>query len=273
MQVRHFAFSGGLAMVLALAQGQVAAQTQTIDAKAKTTGQTWTAPRASDGHADLQGIWANNNATPMQRPRGWRRPANLLTDAEVAALRKKAAELYDGNGDTEFGDTYFETVWVALQNGETGPHKKGRNGQDPVKGFDAGTGDYSSAWLVGRDWDNRTSLVIDPPSGRVPEMTAAGKMAQAARKSYDEESKDGKRPDSYEDISLGVRCITFGSPRMGAGYNSYYQIVQTPETVAFQMEMAHDVRVIPLDGRPHLPSTVSTWMEATRAAIGKATRS
>jgi hypothetical protein len=263
MHIRHFAFSGGLAMVLALAQGPVAAQTQTLDVKAKTTGQTWTAPRAADGHADLQGVWANNNATPMQRPKGLEGRATL-TDAEVTALRKKAAELYDGSGDTEFGDTYFETVWTAVQNGETGTHKKGRNGQDPVKGFDAGTGDYSSAWLVGRDWDNRTSLLIDPPDGRMPALTAAGKMAQASRKSYDEESKDGKRPDSYEDISLGVRCITFGSPRIGAGYNSYYQIVQTPEAVAFQMEMAHDVRVIPLDGSPHLPSTVSTWMGDSR---------
>src|ERR1700693_2527369 len=85
MQIRHFAFSGGLAMVLALSQGQVAAQTQTVDAKAKTTGQSWTAPRAPDGHADLQGVWANNSATPMQRPKGLEgRPT--LTDAEVTAL-------------------------------------------------------------------------------------------------------------------------------------------------------------------------------------------
>jgi hypothetical protein len=252
MLIRNFIFAGALATVLALTQGQVAAQ-----------AQTWTAPRAPDGHADLQGVWANNNATPLQRPK-FLEGRTSLTDAEVMALKKKAAELYDGSGDTEFGDTYFETVWIAVQNGEAGVHKKGRNGQDPVKGFDAGTGDYNSAWLVGRDWDNRTSLLIDPPDGHMPAMTAAGKMAQANRKSYDEESKNGKRPDSVEDIDLGVRCITFGSPRLLSGYNSYYQIVQTPETVAFQMEMAHDVRVIPLDGSPHLPSTVSTWLGDSR---------
>ena len=90
-------------------------------------------------------------------------------------MRKKAAELYDGKGDTEFGDAVFDTVWTAIQNNESGTHKKGLNGVDAKTGFDAGTGDYSSAWLVQRDWDNRTSLIIDPPNGRLPEMTAAGK--------------------------------------------------------------------------------------------------
>src|SRR5580704_6227355 len=124
MLIRNFIFAGALATVLALTQGQVAAQ-----------AQTWTAPRAPDGHADLQGVWANNNATPLQRPK-FLEGRTSLTDAEVMALKKKAAELYDGSGDTEFGDTYFETVWIAVQNGEAGVHKKGRNGQDPVKGFD-----------------------------------------------------------------------------------------------------------------------------------------
>src|SRR6202047_3524273 len=88
-----------LAVALSLTQGRIAAQTTTENAKAKTAGQAWTPPRAPDGHADLQGVWANNNATPLQRPKALEGRTSL-TDAEVAALRKKAAELYDGKGDT-----------------------------------------------------------------------------------------------------------------------------------------------------------------------------
>jgi hypothetical protein len=263
MHIRNLTFLGALAVVLSLAPGRIVGQTPTVDAKTRTAGQTWTPPRAPDGHPDIQGVWANNNATPLQRPKALAGRTSL-TDQEVAALRKKAAELYDGSGDTEFGDTYFETVWTAVQNRESGVHRKGLNGVDPKTGFDAGTGDYSSVWLVGRDWDNRTSLIIDPPDGRLPELTPAGKQAQANRRSYDESSVGGKRPDSYEDVSLGVRCITFGSPRLGAGYNSYYQILQAPGAVAIQMEMAHDTRLIPLDGRPHRSSAIRTWLGDSR---------
>lgn len=259
MKFYHLKFVGGLAFVLSIAQGQ----TPSVNAKAKSTTKTWTAPRTVDGQPDLQGVWANNTATPLQRPKALE-GRTTLTDAEVTALRKKAAELYDGKGDTEFGDTVFETVWTAVQNGESGTHKKGLNGVDAKTGFDAGTGDYSSAWLAARDWDNRTALIIDPANGHLPEMTAAGKYAVAHRKSYDESSPNGKRPDSYEELALGVRCITFGSPRLGAGYNSYYEIVQSAKSVAIVMENIHDARIIPLDGGPHLPSDIHTWMGDSR---------
>ena len=263
MNLRHLTFLGGLAVVLSLARGPVSAQSLPVNAKGeKTPSRTWKAPRTVDGQPDFQGVWANNNATPLQRPKALAN-RTTLTDAEVAALKKKAAELYDGSGDTEFGDTVFETVWTAVQNGESGTHRKGLNGVDAKTGFDAGTGDYSSAWLVARDWDNRTSLIIDPPNGRMPEMTAAAKAARA-RPSYDESSVGGRRPDSYEDLGLSVRCITFGSPRLGAGYNSYFQIAQSAKTVAILMENIHDARIIPVDGSPHLPSSVKLWLGDSR---------
>src|SRR5258705_12208851 len=127
MYFRFVTFVGGLGVVLSLSQGRVTGQTQPVNAK--TTKQTWTPPRAPDGHPDIQGVWANNNATPMQRPKVLA-DRTSLTDEEVAKLRKKAAELYDGTGDTEFGDTVFETVWAAVQNNEQGAHKKGKNGVD-----------------------------------------------------------------------------------------------------------------------------------------------
>jgi len=263
MHYRNLTVVGGLAAVLSLAPGTALAQSKSVNAKPeKTPTQTFKAPRTVDGQPDLQGVWANNNATPMVRPKDLGDRATL-TDAEVIALKKKAAELYDGKGDTEFGDAIFATVWTAYKNNESGTHKKGLNAVDAKYGFDAGTGDYSSGWLVQRDWTNRTSLIIDPANGQYPELTAGGKE-RAARPSYDESSKVGRRPDSYEDLSLGVRCITFGSPRLGAGYNSYYQIFQSAKTVSVQMEMAHDARIIPVDGSSHPPANVKLWLGDSR---------
>ena len=68
--------------------------------------------------------------------------------------------------------------------------------------------------------------------------------------------ENGKRPDSYEDLGLTVRCISFGAPRIGGGYNSYMQIVQSPKTVAIVQETIHDARIIPVDGSPHPPANV-----------------
>jgi hypothetical protein len=256
MHFRDFAFVGGLAVILSLTQGHGAAQAPAVNAKAKTTSKTWTAPRTIDGQPDLQGVWANNNGTPLQRPKELAGRATL-TDAEVEAVRKKAAELYDGKGDAEFGDTIFQTVWTALQRGESGSHIKGDTG------FDAGTGDYSSVWLAARVWDNRTSLITDPADGRMPAMTAEARQRRPTN-AGEEGDRARRVPAGPEDLSLGVRCISFGSPRLGAGYNSYYQIVQSAKSVAIQMEMIHDARIVPLDGSPHLPSDVKTWLGDSR---------
>ena len=263
LDFRNLIFVGGFAVSLAFVPKQAVAQSS-VDAKPSKAAatQNWKAARTVDGQPDLQGVWANNSATPLQRPK-FLENRSSLTDAEVTALRKKAAELYDGSGDTEFGDTVFETVWTAVQNGEKGTHKKGLNGVDAKTGFDAMTGDYSSAWLAARDWDNRTSLIVDPPNGRLPDMTEAA-IERSRRPTYDESSKGGKRPDSYEDLGLSVRCITFGSPSFFAGYNSYYQIFQSKNSVAIVMEKIHDARIIPLDGGPHPPSSVKLWMGDSR---------
>jgi hypothetical protein len=159
MTHRCLCFTIGLTALSGLALGQTAPKTALASSKA--VQQAWTPPRTSDGHPDLQGFWANNNATPMERPKQF---ANhpVLTEAEVAAMRKKALELYNGKGDAAFGDTIFETVWASVKGGKVGPHVKAADE------FDGGTGDYSSEWIVQRVWDNRTSLITDPPDGHLP---------------------------------------------------------------------------------------------------------
>src|SRR5260370_36371104 len=97
----------GLSALLAVAQGQVAPHAPL--ATTTSDKQIWTPARTLDGHPDLQGFWANNNATPLERPKELAgRPT--LTDQELAAMKKKAHELFSGNGDAAFGDTVYLTV-------------------------------------------------------------------------------------------------------------------------------------------------------------------
>jgi hypothetical protein len=114
-----------------------------------------------------------------------------------------------------------------------------------------------SVQMIDRLFDNRTSLIIDPPDGRIPPLTPAGQERQAAA------DKGALFPAGPEDLSTALRCITWGVPRLGgnfgAGPYSYYQIFQTPKYVVLFMEVAHEARIIPLDGRPHLPAGVRQW--------------
>jgi hypothetical protein len=211
--------------------------------------QQYKAPLAGDGHPDLQGFWANNNATPLERPKEL---ANhpVLTDAEVQAMRKKAEEMFvSGKVDAAFGDQLFLTTWANVKGLKVG-----------FTSTDGGTGDYSSEWNDHRVWDNRTALITDPPDGRIPPMTAR------AMKVREEIIKARQRPaEGPEDRSLGERCITRGVPPVQAGYQSYFQIVQTRAAVMMMTEMFHDVRVFKLDGQPHPPADVQGWMGDSRA--------
>ena len=226
-------------VILGLAALAVGVAAPAPSRAAEAAVDPWTAPRTADGHADLQGVWANNSATPFQRPKAFE-GKETLSEEELAELQKKAAALReDEQAGNLLGDYLIQKVL-----------------EDPeFQGFDQITGNYNSFWLVEREFDNRTSVVVDPPDGRLPPLTDAARERTAAQIAYRREHP----ADGPEDFGLGHRCANFGIPKVGAGYNSYQQIFQTAGHVAILSEMAHDARIIPIDGRAHLSDGIRQW--------------
>jgi hypothetical protein len=120
--------------------------------------------------------------------------------------------------------------------------------------------------MVQSDWDNRTSLIVDPPDGQLPPLTPEAQSRRRGRLPTvaDAEGTGRARPAGPEDLPLGERCLSFGAPRTGAGYNSYLQIFQSPEAVVLLQEMAHDARIVPVKNQPHLTSNVRQWLGDSR---------
>ena len=223
-------FSAVCVLMLALTLGVSKAQSQTGD---------WTAPRTRDGHPDLQGVWANNSATPLQRPESLA-GREFLTDEDLVSLQTTAAELFALDADdAAFGDSVFEAALAEVKD---------------FSSRDTQTGNYNQFWMVERNWDNRTSLIVEPSNGRLPSRTAESQAR------LDERSAARQRHARWtDDRSLGERCITFGAPRLGAGYNSYYQIFQTATHVVLLMEMAHDARIIPVGDAASIDDDIRLW--------------
>jgi hypothetical protein len=219
-----------------------------VSLAAQSAGSSWQVPRTPDGHPDLQGVWSNNSVTPMTRPAQWKGKTSL-TDAEVNELKDLVAKYVDQGGDAVFGNF----VQIAL-------NMKEKGGYDQIS-YDPTTGNYNQFWMADRDWDNRTSLITDPADGQMPALTPAAQARRAAGRGngpvvVGSETGPRGRADGPEDRPLSERCISYGAPRTGTGYNSYVQIIQSPESVVVLQEMIHDARVVPMDGKPHLPASV-----------------
>jgi hypothetical protein len=192
-------------------------------------------PRTPDGQPDLQGFWSNATYTPLERP------ANVTKEfytpeesaaAEKAAAAREAAETEPGT----VSDVHYDFTQFGL--------------------------DRSQATLAR---SLRTSLIVEPKNGKLPPITEEGKRILAAR--AEERKRLGGRWDSAQSNQLDDRCIIMGGPgppMMDAGYNSNYHIVQAPGYVMILTEMLHDVRIIPLDGRPQPSSNVRQWIGLSR---------
>ncbi|HJN44289.1 MAG: hypothetical protein CL477_01965 [Acidobacteria bacterium] len=193
----------------------------------------WTAPRTPGGRPDLGGIWGSDSATPLQRPEALGDRATL-TDEEVAALEAHANAYANTGGDAVFGDSVFLQALAALE----APTEESPDAARPP------FWSYDHQWMEGRWFDNRTSLIVDPTNGRLPPRAASaeGRPGRAA--------PEPTRPESVTAelarLDRGVLCRGGRLPMSGRGYNSNYQIFQTPGLVAIQMEMMHDTRLIPI---------------------------
>jgi len=195
----------------------------------------YTPPRTAYGHPDLQGFWTNATYTPLERPDDVAEA--FYTPEELAARLARAAA--NESAQTEPGtvpDVHYDFTQFGL--------------------------DRSQSTFV---QDLRTSLIVAPEDGKIPPMTAEGEQRNAAR--AEAQRRLGERWDSAQANQLDDRCLIMrgsGPPMMDAGYNANYQIVQTPQHVMILVEMIHDVRLIPLDGRAQPHANVRQWMGTSR---------
>jgi hypothetical protein len=214
-----------------------AARARTEVAPAKPV-KSWKAPRTADGQPDLQGVWDFRVVTPMERPTELA-GKQILTEAEAAKFEEQASV---------------------------------RNNRD--RNVPAGNvGDYNEFWYDrGKKLTDskRTSLVVDPPDGKIPPLTPEGPQRQAAAT----EARRGVGTDEptpggwVEDLGSGglrVRCLlgfNSGPPMTPGAYNNNFQLFQTPEYVVILNEMVHNARIVPIDGRPH--GTIRQWVGDSR---------
>jgi hypothetical protein len=237
MYGRWIASLGALAVLASLVPLSLAGQEKAPGRRTGTAVKPWTAPRTVDGQPDLQGVWISRSATPLERPKALEGRA-LLSDAEVAELKRRAQRIFNSSGRSDFaaGDNVF---LAALADTPEYRNPNATHGSDE---------------MVEREFDNHTSLVVDPPDGRIPPLTEQGRQRQAAA---------GRRPAGPEDLSNALRCITWTVPRLGGRYGAgdlaYYRILQTPGYVVIHLETGNETRIVPLDGRPHVSPGIRQW--------------
>ncbi len=227
---------GILAVVLAaVLPGPVPVAGQATSSEAKT----WTAPRTPEGRPDLQGLWTMATFTPLERPEHLA-GKEFFTEEEAAELR----QVFTAEGVDPLARTAIN------EEDEEKRRKRLRQSKESIH--------YDNAiWLTTTRpkglSSRRTSLIVDPPDGRIPPLTPEAQEREADRKA-------ARGFDSHETRPLAERCIVWrheGPPMLPPSYNDVLQIFQTPGYVAILQEMSNNgVRIVPLDGRPHLPTNI-----------------
>ncbi len=205
-------------------------------------GQSGEAPRTAWGAPDLGGVWDFRTVTPLERPAALK-DKPVLTAEEAAEFARQSAE------------------------GRNADRRDGGSQRDVERAYN----DFWWDWGNSLTADRRTSLIVDPSDGRIPDRLPATESQGAAK-------QDGIRPvrarvligspaTGPEDLGLSERCMlgfNSGPPMLPSAYNNNVQIFQTPGHVVILSEMIHEVRVVPLDGRPPLPEGMRQWMGDAR---------
>jgi hypothetical protein len=222
-----------------------------IPVAGQSTNRSWTMPRTPDGRPDLQGTWTNVTITPVERSAAF--TSRALTEAEAAKLEQAVADRID------------QLAEPSDPNRDAPP-----KGGDGSTGAAGNVGGYNNFWIDSGtrvavvNGERRSSLVVDPPDGKVPALTPDARQRSAERMAA--MRKRGGEYDHPEFRPLAERCLlSFGSssgPPMLPNYfyNNNYQIVQTPDHVMILVEMVHDARIIRINAKEHLPKHIRPWM-------------
>jgi len=211
-----------LSVAALIAAASLAARAQ-APVRPTATARSWTLPRTSWGAPSLEGVWNYATMTPLERPREFAGKAVLTADEAAAYERQTLAR-------------------QSTANNTAGPDW-----------WDPGT-----RRLTGR----RTSLIVSPPSGRIPPLTPEAQQRTAAGAEARRQRGPAEGP---EDLGLNVRCLmwsTAGPPMLPGVYNNNVQLVQTPDHLVILNEMIHDARIVPMDNRPH--GAMKRWMGDSR---------
>ena len=228
-----------------LSSGAVAVAVAVVSLAAVPAVAQTDVPRTEWGQPDLQGVWDFRTITPMQRP-------ERLGDQEFLTAEEAA------NLDQEAADREVR-LWDR-------PALRTEAGASVDRGVDGAPGSYNNFWLdrgTNTVGTRRTSLIVDPPNGRMPALTPAGQRRADEGREY----REAHPADSWVDFSAGVRCIlgfNAGPPMTPSAYNNNMQLFQTPDYVVIVTEMVHTARIIPLDGRPGLTSDIRQWSGDSR---------
>lgn len=219
-------------VVMLCAQAPAAGQAPSSTARSTTAGKPWTPPRMPHGDPDLQGIWSMATLTPFERPKGLG-AKEFYTEQEFAELMTRVRQ-GDVPEEGDLGAAREQVLRYDLS----------------LYGFDVTKARFAS--------NRRTSLIVGP-EGVVPPM-----LPEAIKRNADRAAQNkGHEFDSHENRPLQERCILMGQERIpmlpGVNENNLLQIVQAPGSVAMLHETNHHTRVIPTDGRPHIPQHIRQW--------------
>ena len=226
--MRHGHFTGaqaGLIWAGCLGLTNLTGQVPAAAAKKPAAAKTWVVPRTPDGHPDFQGVWDMTSVTPLERPVEFAGKA-FLTEQEAAEYERRALQQVntdrrDGGAQVDLNRNYNE-FWR-----DRGPVAATR----------------------------RTSLIVDPPDGRIPPLTPEARKKRASV---------NRLAQGPEDLALRLRCISRGLPLVPTPNNNFFQFVQSAGTVAILGEMMHEARIIPLSTQPHMEPRIRGYMGDSR---------